>query len=402
MMKRIIIASIALLALASCRFLQPVPLYEQVEEVDAFSNFQFKEIFTDSQSSGVNGLKKQVCKTIDFPAEGTAIGRDHMHLQWNKTSACRYVGLGFAWGNYQGKDLTHIVDIAAIEFMIRMEEGTSTKLPMFFSINDYANKACRSKINYLGIEGGVIDTNWTRVLVPLQTFNYKSKGVNLANIKDFGIELQQSGNLHIDAIRLVRHDHAYPPSPGREGSRHEASLPLKIGTDQKHWWGINPAQSQVFRFIPGGFTSKVDDTNDSQEAILVNYDKENDKIWNDFGMAFHEFKRVDLSNLYRTAALHFVFKSSSLPKLRISLVSYTGPQRVVQTLLEPRHIISRADGFREAFIPIKSFENFEKVNWSAMQEVRVKVLQNAQFEIGDFELVEFRGNPENPTRWKGL
>ena len=56
MMKRTIIASIALVALASCQFLQPVPLYEQVEEVDAFSNFQFKEIFTDSQSSVVNGL----------------------------------------------------------------------------------------------------------------------------------------------------------------------------------------------------------------------------------------------------------------------------------------------------------------------------------------------------------
>ena len=402
MMKRTVLASIALLALASCRFLQPVPLYEEVTEVDAFSNFQFKEIFTDSQSSVVNGLKNQVCKSIDFPTEGTVNGRDHMHLQWDKTSACRYVGLGFAWGNYQGKDLTQIVDVAAIEFMIRMEEGTSTKLPMFFSINDYANKACRSKINYLGIEGGVIDTHWTRVRVPLQTFNYEAKGVNLANIKDFRIELQQSGNVHIDAIRLVRHDHVYPPSLGPEGPTYEASLPLKIGADQQHWWGINPVHSDVFRFMPGGLQSKEDDTNDRQVGIEVKYDKKNDKIWNDFGVALHEYDRVDLSNHYRTAALHFVIKSSSLPKLRVSLVSYTGPQRVVETLLKPQHMKSREDGFSEAFIPIKSFKNFENVNWSAMQEVRVKVLQDANFEIGDFELVEFRGNPKNPTRWKGI
>jgi hypothetical protein len=37
-----------------------------------------------------------------------------------------------------------------------------------------------------------------------------------------------------------------------------------------------------------------------------------------------------------------------------------------------------------------------------MQEVRVKVLQDAKFEIGDFELIEFRGNPKKPTRWKGI
>jgi hypothetical protein len=226
--------------------------------------------------------------------------------------------------------------------------------------------------------------------------------VNLANIKDFRIELQQSGNVHIDAIRLVRHDHVYPPSPGPEGPTYEASLPLKIGADQQHWWGINPVHSDVFRFMPGGLQSKEDDTNDSQAGIQVKYDKQNDKIWNDFGVAFHEYDRVDLSNHYRTAALHFVIKSSSLPKLRVSLVSYTGPQRVVETLLKPQHMKSREDGFSEAFIPIKSFQNFEKVNWSAMQEFRVKVLQDAKFEIGDFELVEFRGNPKNPTRWKGI
>lgn len=402
MMKLNILASIALFSLASCSFLQPVSLYEEVAEEDAFADFQFKEIFTDSQSSVVNGLKKQVCKIIEFPTEGGIVGDDHIHLKWNKTLECRYVGMGFAWGDYQGKDLTSIVDIAAIEFMIRMEQGSSTKLPLFFSINDYGNKACRSKINYLDIEGGVIDTNWTRIRIPLQTFNYEEKGVNLANIKDFRIELQQSGNVYIDAIRLVRHDHVYPSSPGRNASEYVASLPMKIGVGQIHWWGINPTHSEAFRFMPGGFTSLESNALAVQEAVQVDYVKVKENAWNDFGFAFHQWERVNLSEHYRTAALHFVLKSKSIPKLQVSLVSYTGPQRLIQTVLKPEHINAREDGFSEVYIPIKSFKNFENVNWSAMQEVRFKVLQNAQFEIGNFELIEFRGNPEKPTRWKGI
>jgi hypothetical protein len=402
MMKLNFLAPFSLFALASCSFLQPVSLYEEVTEKDALADFQFKEIFMDSQSSVVNGLKKQVCKTITFPSEGSVIGDDHIHLQWNKTSECRYVGMGFAWGNYQGKDLTSIVDIAAIEFMIRMEQGSSTKLPLFFSMNDYGNKACRSKINYLDIEGGVIDTNWTRVRIPLQTFNYKAKGVNLTNIKDFRIELQQSGDVHLDAIRIVRHEHRYPASPGPKASGYLASLPMKLGVGQNHWWGINPTYSDDFRFMLGGLASAESNTHGAQEAVQVDYVKVKGKPWNDFGFAFHEWARVDLSNDYRTAALHFKMRSSGIPKLQVSLVSYTGPQRLVQTVLKPEHIKAGEDGFTEAYIPIKSFKNFEKVNWSAMQEVRFKVLQNAQFEIGDFELIEFRGNPEKPTQWNGI
>jgi hypothetical protein len=402
MMKLNFFAGFALFCLASCSFLQPVSLYEEVAEEDAFADFPFKEIFTDSQSSGVNGLKKQICKTIEFPKEGSNVGEDHIHLKWNKTVDCRYVGMGFAWGNYQGKDLTSIVDIAAIEFLIRMEQGSTTKLPLFFSINDYGNKACRSKINYLDIEGGVIDTNWTRVRIPLQTFNYEQKGVNLANIKDFRIELQQSGNVHIDAIRIVRHDHAYPSSPGRNSPEYVGSLPMKIGVGQTHWWGINPAYSEAFRFIPGGLSPIESKASTFQEAVQVDYLKVKGNVWNDFGFAFHQWDRVNLSEMYRTMALHFVIKSTVIPKLRVSLVSYTGPQRSIQTMLRPEHVRPLDGGYSEVYIPIKGFKNYEKVNWSAMQEVRLKVLQNAQFEIGNFELIEFRGNPEKPTQWKGI
>ena len=154
--------------------------------------------------------------------------------------------------------------------------------------------------------------------------------------------------------------------------------------------------------MPGGFTSLESNTPAVQEAVQVDYVKVKGNAWNDFGFAFHQWERVNLSGHYRTAALHFVLKTTTIPKLRVSLVSYTGPQRSIQTTLRPEHIKPLDDGLSEVYIPIKSFKNFENVNWSAMQEVRFKVLQDAQFEIGNFELIEFRGNPEKPTQWKGI
>ena len=37
-----------------------------------------------------------------------------------------------------------------------------------------------------------------------------------------------------------------------------------------------------------------------------------------------------------------------------------------------------------------------------LKEIRFRVLEGNQFEIGDFELIEFRGNPKKPTEWKGI
>ena len=52
----------------------------------------------------------------------------------------------------------------------------------------------------------------------------------------------------------------------------------------------------------------------------------------------------------------------------------------------------------EIFIPIKSVKNYDLINWSSMKELRFKVLETSIFEIGDFNLVEFRGNPKKPKK----
>ena len=56
----------------------------------------------------------------------------------------------------------------------------------------------------------------------------------------------------------------------------------------------------------------------------------------------------------------------------------------------------------EAYLPLKSIIGHTEFKWDDFKEIRLKTLNDTQFEIGDFKLIEFRGNPKKPNQWKGI
>ena len=141
--------------------------------------------------------------------------------------------------------------------MARLDSGELTKVPMFFSLVDYADKNCFSKINILDIEGGKIDTSWTKILIPLSTFKYQKKGVNISNIKELRIELQKSGNIHIDNMKIVPHVHDYNYQQSLF-SKTFNTFPISIGNEKKYWWGINEKYSDNFKFTTASTFNSFD------------------------------------------------------------------------------------------------------------------------------------------------
>ena len=111
---------------------------------------------------------------------------------------------------------------------------------------------------------------------------------------------------------------------------------------------------------------------------------------------------VDLSSIYTTSAITFKIKTNKLPKLQAILFAYTGKKRREQKTLNESHFIYKGDGMYQAYLPLKSLMGYSEFSWDALKEIRFKILQGTQFEIGDFELIEFRGNPKKPTEWKGI
>ena len=88
-----------------------------------------------------------------------------------------------------------------------------------------------------------------------------------------------------------------------------------------------------------------------------------------------------------------------VPKIKINLVSYLGKPRNISILLNENNIVQLDENTFEIFVPIKSFKNFNSVNWTKIKELRFRILETSNFEIVDFKLIEFRGDPDNPTKW---
>lgn len=395
----------------SCNNMKEVSLYEfKALEVNPVEKFSQKSIFFDSQSSGIWGIKKHPCKQITFSKKNNYVGTDHLLIKWNQTDKCKYLGMGFTWDNYKSKNLNPILEHAAIEFRIKVDSGSYTKIPVFFALVDYAGKQCMTKINYLGIEGGEIDTAWTKITLPLQTFNYDKRGVNMGNIKELKLEFQRKGAIHLDDIKIVPHHHNYDKS-NKNYIKTFTKQPISIGIGKQYWWGINPKYSSNLTFISktkfkSEFDSKEKKTtkrsSDFSEALAVTVSPSKKETWNNFGFAIYKWERVDLSNIYGSSAIQFKIKSKTIPKLKTTLRSYTGKTRAIHKVITENNYSKIKEGYYKVCIPLKSFSNFKQLNWSALKEIRFKLLENSNFEIGDFEIIEFRGNPLKPNKWRGL
>ena len=94
--------------------------------------------------------------------------------------------------------------------------------------------------------------------------------------------------------------------------------------------------------------------------------------------------------------------SSEVPAIQVVLFAYTGKKRRLQKTLNEIHFIDKENGIYEACLPLKSLTGYNEFRWDALKEIRFKILEGAKFEIGAFQLIEFRGNPKKPTEWKGI
>ena len=385
-----IVLGFLIFCILSCDSMREVSIYEPSKSISAFEKFPYKTLFTSSEENGLWGVKNNTCKQVSFERTNNYIGKDHIHIKWN-SSLCNYIGLGLKWGNYKVKNLTPIIESTAIELHLRIDSGSISNVPMFFILVDYGGNQCRTKINYLDLEGGKIDTQWRRVRIPLQSFNYEKRGVNMSNIKELRLEFQRKGDLHIDNIVIVPNEHNYEKFKDSSTKVFD-SYPIQLGVGKEYWWGVNIKYSKNLQF-GGSFDN---------ESVIVDLDKSNEATWNTFGFSPYQWMRIDLSSIYSTSAIKFKLKAIEIPKLQAVLFSYAGKNRRLHKILNENHFIDKGNGLYEAILPLKSLMGHSEFRWDALKEIRFKILEGSQFEIGDFQLIEFRGNPEKPNKWKGI
>ncbi|MFM9028523.1 MAG: glycan-binding surface protein [Bacteroidota bacterium] len=202
-------------ALASCapsrkapvKF-QPMGLYDISSPLhtDHIDGFKAVHIFSDDLGREVWVSPEKKCVTMERVSSPATEGDYSMHITWDKVSGgCKWIGLGFGWSDWMGKDMTGLESITAVQMKVRAVKGTFKNLPVAFAFEDYTDIQTYCGFRMEHASGEFNDKGWTTVTVPLRDFPFERNNADLSKIKQFMIQLEGDGDIYLDDIRLIRY-----------------------------------------------------------------------------------------------------------------------------------------------------------------------------------------------------
>ena len=126
-------------------------------------------------------------------------------INWNKPGGgCPWVGLGVGWDQWSGKNLGPIVDVAAIELVVRLPQGQPVKsFPWAFGLEDYSGRQAWMGMSADRILNGPVGPDYRAIRLPLTAFNWREMKTDPSNIKQFLLQFEADGVVEIHSIRIV-------------------------------------------------------------------------------------------------------------------------------------------------------------------------------------------------------
>lgn len=248
-----------------------------------------------------------------------------LHIKTDYSPSCKWIGMGIGWDAWQGKDLSGIVDKAALEFMARVDGAPTANIPIVFILEDYSANQCYATVASLGIDGGQVSEKWTKVRIPLSTFSYSVNNIDLTNVKQLLLQCYNKVDIYIDDIKIVPHKHNF--------KREKANLhvtdtifPVEIFTEDLHSaWGVNQSFCSNFSLLS---------SNDRLgKYIDVNIDfAQNNCDWKEFGISWNNWLYTDISNSIHGVFLQFDIQIDKCKEAKISIEDYGGKKMWVDAI----------------------------------------------------------------------
>ena len=179
------------------------------------------------------------CESVAATAVASE-GEQALKVEWDR-GGCEWAGFGIGWDAWQPKDLSEIMDKAAVEFKIRSVEGEANIPLIIFLLEDYGGTMCAAVFGSACLESYPLNETWQTARLPLSWFSYKEDGCDVTNIKQMVFELQNSGACLIDDMRIVE----YEPFERPASSRITTPSVVKLAPENvlfaesfKNAWGI--------------------------------------------------------------------------------------------------------------------------------------------------------------------
>jgi hypothetical protein len=128
-------------------------------------------------------------------------------VRWDKPGGgCSWVGMGVGWDAWSGKNLSALVDSAAIELKVRITAERPVKtLPLAFGLEDYSGRQAWMGMSARWVVDGPIGNQYAHIRLPLQEFNWPEQAADPGNVKQFIMQFEAAGEFDLRHIRIVRH-----------------------------------------------------------------------------------------------------------------------------------------------------------------------------------------------------
>ena len=301
-----IVVLVSFLVLNACGVqFQRASLYDGVEEEklpDPPSNLALAvepEIFRDD-GTDFWVTEDSSCTSGYVTREVAYEGEFAIKMNWNRDpQICEWAGFGIGWDEWAAKDLSEVYDHVAIEMYVRAQEGKMFALPVVLTLEDYSGRMAWSYTFNRFFERYYIDEDWQRIVVPLNTFDLEEDGLDITNVKQLQFELQQSGGIYLDDIKLIYHEPAEKEvyEPADKLIAPSISYPILLFDDSfvnGDGWGVHSDACQ---------TIKLSDEKPSQgnKCIHAKWDMSvEDCYYVAIGVSWNKWFSTDISVLRET------------------------------------------------------------------------------------------------------
>lgn len=205
----ILLGTCCLLAASSCHtmmYMQQKNLYDEkpLGSNNEINGFKALSIFNDEYDKSVWVSPEKKCVELNLETKEVYSNKSSLHVKWDKIKGgCKWIGIGFGWNNWMAKNMIDITSTCAVEMQVKSVKGSFSNLPVAFAFEDYAGIQTYSGFMKKYAEGTFNDSTWTKVVIPLSTFDFQKNDFNIENVKQFMIQLEGDGNVYLDQIKFV-------------------------------------------------------------------------------------------------------------------------------------------------------------------------------------------------------
>ncbi|MEM9920091.1 MAG: hypothetical protein AAF990_18490 [Bacteroidota bacterium] len=326
-----------LLLFAGCVQFKKASLYDGEEKIPKppipkdISTIVEPTIYDDDDKD-MWGLEKDVCQDASL-SDVAYSGQKSIKLSWNRDAkGCDFSAIGIGWDGWAGKDLSPIMDYVAIQMYVRTQEGRAFGLPMVLTLIDYSGGMGFSYTSNKYFERTAIDEEWQKVLVPLNSFDMEKENLDPSNIKQLQIELQQSGSVYLDDIKLVFYEEPeQTPWMIEEQLENPIATPRQIFADafaNNNSWGLITDGCQQIELTER-------ESSEGRKSLYAKWDNnKGDCKLTSFGASWNKWRPVDMTSIRKTAAFQFDLKmargsAKELP-IMIGFEDYERAKRFVE------------------------------------------------------------------------